>query len=235
MAQVLLLMADEPVESDGLVGHLTQLCTALARTLPASGAGISLMGESGASAGIAAVAGPQSRRLEELQFTLGQGPCLDAHASRRPMLEPDLAGSGLRRWPMYGPEAAALGVAAVFAFPLQIGAARVGVLDIYRRESGELSPAALASGHSFAEVALKLVLQAQADAPDGQLPQDLDDALSYRLEVYQAQGMVMVDLQVDPVEALARLRAHAFATGRDITAVARDIIDGALRLERDHP
>lgn len=193
------------------------------------------MGEGRGSAGIAAAAGPGSRRLEQLQFTLGEGPCLDAHAARKPMLEPDLAGAGSSRWPVYGPQAAELGVGAVFAFPLQAGGARVGVLDIYRKQSGPLSPAALASGYTFAEVAVQLLLQGQADAPEGQPPAGLDDALAYRMEVYQAQGMVMVDLQVPADEAMARLRGHAFATGQDIADVAREVIDGSLRLPQDHP
>ncbi|WP_020145322.1 GAF and ANTAR domain-containing protein [Terracoccus sp. 273MFTsu3.1] len=237
MARVLLQLAEEPLPAgaDGLVSTLTRLCAALVRHLPAAGSGISLMGEGHGSAGVAAAAGPRSRRLEELQFTVGEGPCLDAHAARRPMLEPDLAGAGSDRWPIYGPRAAALGVRAVFAFPLQVGSVRVGVLDIYRQQAGPLSPEALASGYTFAEVALRLLLQEQAGASEGRTPEGLDDALAYRMEVYQAQGMVMVDLGVRPDEALARLRGHAFATGQDITAVAREIVDGSLRLTRDHP
>lgn len=237
VARVLLQLADEPAPpgAGGLVSSLTRLCSALVRHLPASGSGISLVGEGQGSAGIAAAAGPESRRLEELQFTLGEGPCLDAHAARRPMLEPDLAGAGSTRWPVYGPRAAQLGVGAVFAFPLQVGAARVGVLDIYRKQAGPLSDEALATGFTFAEVALRLLLQGQAEAPDGQAPAALTDALAYRMEVYQAQGIVMVDLQCGADEALARLRGHAFATGRDITSVARDVIDDTLHLPRDAP
>ena len=237
VARILLQLADEPLPAgaDGLVSTLTRLCAALVRHLPASGSGISLVGEGHGSAGIAAAAGPRSRSLEELQFTLGEGPCLDAHASRRPMLEPDLVGAGSHRWPIYGPRAAELGVGAVFAFPLQIGSARVGVLDIYRMQPGPLSAEALASGHGFAEVALRLLLQEQAGASEGRAPEGLDDVLAHRMEVYQAQGMVMVDLGVKPAEAMARLRGHAFAAGQDIAAVARDVIDGILHLQRDHP
>jgi hypothetical protein len=151
------------------------------------------------------------------------------------MLEPDLAGAGSHRWPMYGPRAAELGVGAVFAFPLQVGSVGVGVLDIYRQQAGPLSAEALASGYTFAEVALRLLLQEQADTPGDRAPAGLDDALAYRMEVYQAQGMVMVDLGVKADEAMARLRGHAFATGQDITDVARKVVDGTLRLQRDHP
>lgn len=237
IARVLLQLADEPDPPGlhGVVSTLTRLCAAVVRHLPASGSGISLMGEDRGSVGIAAASGAGSRRLEELQFTLGEGPCLDAHAARRPMLEPDLAGAGSTRWPIYGPRAAGLGVGAVFAFPLQVGAARVGVLDIYRQQAGPLTSEALAAGSTFAEVALLVLLQGQADAPAGQGPAALHDALAYRMEVYQAQGIVMVDLQVSAAEAMARLRGYAFAVDRDMTAVAKDIIDGVLELPRDDP
>ena len=237
IARALLQLAEEPAPAGagGLVDSLTRLCTAVVRHLPASGSGISLVGEGHGSAGIAAAAGRSSRQLEELQFTLGEGPCGDALAARPPMLEPDLAGAGCNRWPVYAPRAADLGVGAVFAFPLQVGAARVGVLDIYRHQPGPLSPEALASGYAFARVAMVLLLQEQAETSEGQTPEGLDDALAYRMEVYQAQGIVMVDLHVKADEAMARLRGHAFATDRDITDVARDVIDGNLHLDQDHP
>jgi AmiR/NasT family two-component response regulator len=63
----------------------------------------------------------------------------------------------------------------------------------------------------------------------------LDDVLGYRLQIYQAQGMVMVDLQVSLPEAMARLRGHAYAHNRDLSDVARDVVTGKLTLHRDPP
>jgi len=64
---------------------------------------------------------------------------------------------------------------------------------------------------------------------------DLDDVLAYRLEVYQPQGMLMVDLGVGIDEAMARLRAHAYAEGRAPSDVAKDIVSGRMTLDRDTP
>jgi hypothetical protein len=218
---------------DGSSSRLDRLCSALTRALPASGVGLSLLTDDGTGGGgTVAASDAKSRLLEELQFTLGEGPCIDAYASRRPVLEPDLATHGTRRWPGYAPAAQEHGVEAVFAFPLQVGAARAGALDVYRTEAGALTRDALTQAFTFADVAMGLLVDGQARAGDSRSP-DLDDALANRLEVYQAQGMVMVDLGVGIEEAMARLRAHAWAEGRPIGDVAQDIVAGKLTLERD--
>ena len=219
----------------GVFGRMERLCSALTRNLPASGAGVSVLTGDSYRGGTVAAHGAGSRRLEELQFTLGEGPCIEAYASRKPVLEPDLVGNGVRRWPGYAAAAHQEGVRAVFAFPLQIGAARAGALDIYRDEPGSLTTVAFAQAETFAEIAMRLLLDNQAVARDGHTHTDLDDALAYRLEVYHAQGMVMVDLGVSIEEAMAVLRAHAFANERTLNDVAADIVAGNLRLTRDEP
>lgn len=230
------LIDDEPPAPDspsGTPGRLERLCSALARALPASGVGLSLLTADTNGGGTVAASDARSRSLEELQFTLGEGPCIDAYASRRPVLEPDLQTHGSRRWPGYGPAAQEHGVRAVFAFPLQVGAARAGALDIYREEAGPLTPEALTQAFTFADVAMGVLVDGQARVgADASFP-DLDDAMANRLEVYQAQGMVMVDLGVGIEEAMARLRAHSFAVERAIGDVAKDIVSGKLVLERD--
>lgn len=222
-----------PSDHAGVAGQLHRLCTVLVRVLPATGAGITLWAPGGMGGGIAAHAGPGTRELEELQFTLGEGPCIEACSTRRVVLEPDLAGRGTRRWPGYGPAASEAGASAVFAFPLGAGSGCVGSLDVYRAAEGSLSPAALRRGFWFAEIALQLVLNGQSHATPGALPPGLDDALAYRLEVYQAQGMITVDLGVSLAEAMLRLRAYAFAVNRPVGEVAHDIVDGRLWLDRD--
>ncbi len=230
------LIDDEPATaamSPGTLGRLERLCSALARALPATGVGVSLVTDDNHGVGTLAASDRESRVLEELQFTLGEGPCIDAYTSRRPVLEPDLRARGSRRWPGYAAVAQQHGVRAVFAFPLQVGAARAGALDIYRRETGSLTPDALAQAFTFADVAMGLLVDGQAAAGDAQPSPDVEGALANRLEVYQAQGMVMVDLGVGIEEAMARLRARAYADDRPISEVAKDVVAGRLTLEWD--
>ena len=221
-------MADH---GDGLTGWLQQLCGAVVRALPASGAGVSVVDRHGVT-GFAAAYDAESEYLKELQFTLGEGPCVDALAGRRPVLEPNVGNGAMARWPMYAPAVLERGVQAVFAFPLQVGAARLGVLDIYRQQPDPLAGGALALALTFADVAVSKLLDAQAGLESAH-PDALDEMMSYRTELYQAQGIVMVDLGVSVDEAMVRLRAYAFAQERRLSEVARDIVAGRLRLDTD--
>jgi transcriptional regulator with GAF, ATPase, and Fis domain len=232
------LIDDEPLRARGASGathRLERLCTALTRALPASGVGLSLLTDENRGGGTVTASDSKSRLLEELQFTLGEGPCIDAYAARRPVLEPDLGTHGMRRWPGYARAAHEHGVRAVFAFPLQVGAARAGALDVYRAEPGSLTADALTQAVTFADIAMGLLVDGQARVGDRRASPQVDDALANRLEVYQAQGMVMVDLGVGIEEAMARLRAHAWAEGRSIGDVAQEIVAGKLTLDRDSP
>lgn len=215
-----------------MVERLHRLCAALVRAVPAEGAGVSLMNDTHVG-GLAGAVGPTCAALEELQVTVGEGPSVEAFSSRRPVLEPDLAGRGMRRWPEYSPAARSHGVESVFAFPLQIGAARLGVLDLVRGRPGRLSADEMSDALAFADVAVSTLLDGQARAAAGHPAEGLEDVLAYRTQLYQAQGMLMVMLGVSVTDAMVRLRAHAYARERPLGEVARDIVAGNLTLERD--
>jgi hypothetical protein len=119
----------------------------------------------------------------------------------------------------------------VFAFPLQVGAVCVGVLDIYQDRPEPMPAVAVGSALGFADLAMEILVDGQAAASAGQVEPDVNQVLALRLEVYQAQGMVMVDLGVSLTQAMALLRAHAFTLGRPLGDVARDVVAGRLRLE----
>lgn len=224
----------ESRDGAGVAGSLHRLCRVAVRELSASGVGVSLR-DAQDTGGVAAASDPVSWQLEELQFTLGEGPCLDAHSWRRPVMEADLGAASARRWTAYSTAAHDLGARAVFAFPLQVGAARLGALDVYRRIPGSLTPDALATALMFAEIAVEQILDAQGHAADGRAADGLAEALSYRHVVYQAQGMVMAQLGCGLVDAMARLRAHAYGNDLPLTEVAREVVAGRLRLEADSP
>jgi len=215
-----------------MVGVLRRLCGAAVKALAVSGAGVSVMTEAGGR-GVAAASDAASEGIDELQFALGEGPCMAAFASRRPVLVADLEG-GMARWPVYAPAAHNRGVRAAFAFPLQIGAARLGVLDLYREQAGSLSTEELTQALTFADVATTMLLDAQEKATPGAAAEGLDEALEYRFELHQAQGMVMVQLGVSLAAALALLRAYAYSHDRHLDEVARDVVARRLRLDKDH-
>jgi GAF domain/ANTAR domain len=237
LAWVVALIAQQPADpdvGDGVAAFLQRLCAAVVLALSASGAGLSVMADNEVR-GLTAASDPAAARIEELQFMLGEGPCIDAFAARRPVLVADLADGATRRWPVYAPAAYDAGVRAVFAFPLQVGAGRLGVLDVFRPRPGPLSADELGQALTFAEVAVTILLDGQAHAGPGAAADGLDEAIDSRAEMFQAQGMVMVQLGGTLTEALARMRAHAYAENRPLGDVARDVVARRLRFDRDHP
>lgn len=211
---------------------LGRMCSAAVTALPATGVAVSLMTDTGVLA-VAMASDTLTDSLGTLQFTLGEGPCVDAFHEHRPVLVPDLGTVAPTRWPGYTAAALASGVHAVFSFPLQVGAARLGALDVYRSEAGELSAAATGLALAFADVTVEALLDAQGAVSAAADPGGLDGVVDGHYVVYQAQGMTMVDLGVSLVDALARLRAHAYSADRSLLDVARDVVEGRLRLEPD--
>ncbi|MFL6073833.1 MAG: GAF and ANTAR domain-containing protein [Mycobacteriales bacterium] len=171
--------------------------------------------------------------LEELVFTLGEGPCVDARVGG-PVLTADLAAPDcLARWPVFAPAAVQAGARAVFALPLQVGAIRLGVLDLYRAEPGGLDRERLADALVLADTVCALLLdEAHRDSsvPDGYWPEQVG---GQHPVVHQATGMVLVQLGVSAAVALSRLRAYAFAHDRRLSEVAGDVVARRLRFQSD--
>lgn len=203
------------------------LAAACVRALPVSGVGLAFMTDDGPAGMVTATDGPATE-LEQLQFTLGEGPCVDASRTGRPVLQPDLARTAPLRWPAFAGGALDAGIRAVFAFPLRVGAIRVGVLDLYRDTAGALSPEELTEALCFADAATLVLLHAQSEFPELGAMAAVDD----RAEVHQATGVVSVQASVGLAEALVLLRARAFAEGRDLNDLARDVLAGAVEFRK---
>jgi hypothetical protein len=146
-----------------------------------------------------------------------------------------LTAEASRRWPLFVPAAADRGVGAVFAFPVAAGAARFGVLDLYRRSAGPLSSAELADALAYADAILVLALYDRGGLEAGVEMLTDGDLSERRAEVHQAAGMASVQLGVTVVDALARLRAYAFVHDRGLAEVAADVVARRLRFSPDEP
>ncbi|MBF9131255.1 ANTAR domain-containing protein [Plantactinospora sp. S1510] len=175
--------------------------------------------------------------LEEWQLTFGEGPCVDAFAVGGPVLVVDLGSPDfLARWPAFTPAALNSGVGALFALPVQVGAIRLGVLDLYRVRPGPLSPAELADALAFADAAGTLLFDEAGIRPTTvAVAGQGDDPTAHHAQVYQATGMLLVQLGSSAEAAFARLRAYAYAHDRRLGDVARDVVERRLRLRPDPP
>jgi len=185
-----------------------------------------------------------ARELDELQFSLGEGPCVEAFVDRRPVLVADLSEHAHSRWPVFAAAALRTPVRGLFVLPVQAGAITVGVLDLYRDTPGMLEPHELSGALRAADAAMWTLL-ALLDGVTGYGGLDGEPGVAadgrqpvselHRLEVYQATGMVLEQMQVSPNMALSALRAHAFAHNQTILEVAREVVVRELRFDKEAP
>jgi hypothetical protein len=204
----------------------------LVADLDLTGATITLMIDAGMQ-GVAAASDPAIRGVDAVQFDVAEGPSRDAFAAGRPVLVYDLSRTD-GRWPGFVGEAMSHGITAVYAFPLQIGAVRLGVLTCYSARPRALAREELSVCATYASVATDFLIDRTSGTDTTPEPHGfLADDMQIRTAVYQAQGIVMVDLGVSLAEALARLRATAFAEGVSLNALAADVVAGHRGLASD--
>ncbi|MFI7408391.1 GAF and ANTAR domain-containing protein [Streptomyces sp. NPDC049627] len=211
-----------------------RLCDVAVELLPVTGASVSLHSDGmpvqlGASSA-------QAAYVTELQATLGDGPCQSAAESGVPVLACDLTtGRDVLRWPVFAQQATAAGVRAVYSMPLGTESVCVGTLDLYRDIPGDLTDRELRTARLMAGM-MTVALMALPRAEEPGDPEDegwLSGLATDQDQVYQAAGMLMAQLGIGTDEALARLRAHAFAHGCMARDVARDVVEHRLRFDRD--
>jgi GAF domain-containing protein len=172
-----------------------------------------------------------SEAVEDAQYTLGEGPCIDAYHRRAPVLGADLAEDRPGRWPAFSEGALSAGIRAAFGFPLLVGRACIGALNLYHDAPGALTDEQSADALVVAHVLTRTILAWQSDASPGKLARQLERVPAHLAVVHQATGMITVHANVSLDDALLVLRAHAFAEGRPISAIATDVVEGRLRLD----
>jgi hypothetical protein len=223
--------------ADNALAAADQLCVACVDLFEIDGASISLTYQ-GSTRGTFGSSGELSRRLDELQFTFGEGPCLDSVRDGGPVLVSDLDDPTEQRWPAFRGALLDSGVNAVFALPVRIASDRIGALDLFRRERGSLTEPALTGGLLAAELAAIPLLDLMTADVDWYGAGQGDDgweqlASLERTEVYQATGMIVGALDIGTPEALVRLRAYAFSHNKTASEVAWDIVERRLPLDTD--
>ncbi|MEG8179223.1 GAF and ANTAR domain-containing protein [Nocardia terpenica] len=223
------LLAEDLVARPG--SSVGAACDRCVLELSVSGAGATVLsalpGHNGVehpTRGLVHATNQVSAGLEDLQLTVGEGPCLDAFASGGPVLVADLA-TAVTRWPAFTPAACELGAAAVFSFPLQVGVVRLGSLDLYRDTTGPLSRLELTDALILSDLATQGVV---ADL-DGHSSDDVSWLVDPHSRLHQASGMVQVQLGSTTEVALMRLRSYAFAHDLPLAEVARRVVDRSLR------
>lgn len=207
------------------LSRLERLVHVVAHLLHADGA-VVVMVQYGAVGTVLAEAGDGGRSLLERQVEVGVGPSLEAHLADGPVIAADLFDGSETRWP---PLLAALdvdGVRAVLAVPIRVGAVRLGSLGVHRNRPGTWTLDEELDAVAVADLVASAVLDQLGGVAGDELTMPPHQAV-----IHQATGMLAVELEVDLLGALARLRGEAFATGRPLYDVAVDVVAGSLKLE----
>ena len=212
-----------------MAAGLEHLTRCLVYDVDLFGATITLMGPDGAQ-GLAAASDQGIQGVDAVQFDVGEGPSHDAFSSGRPVLVVDVTRVD-GRWPGFVLATRSYGVGAVYAFPLRHGASRLGVLTGYADQPRSLTSHEVSTCATYAEVGTHFIVDRSTH--DGHGPGFVRDEVKIRTQVYQAQGMVKVELGVSLAEALVRLRAASFAAGVPLNEFAADLVEGRRPLDLD--
>lgn len=198
------------------------LCRPFLRVLPITGAAISTLGAPFGTETICA-SDKHAARIDELQFDLGEGPCWDALATRRPVLTPDLHSTAPSSWPVFLQAIGDAPVGALYAFPLVLGSLEIGAVDLYAERPGTLSRLEVTDALALAGlVALQVLRRALSGQPLKQ-DREAEDGYSRRV-VHQATGMILAQLGLSAADALLVIHGYAFSHGQSVREVAADIV-----------
>lgn len=210
---------------------LGAVCLTAVAALEVDGAGLSLL--TGDHRGSVCAHGGFASLGEDFQFSLGEGPCLDAFDTIELIEVADLASHEGMRWPMFSQGMTDAGVGSLASFPLRIGGARFGALTLYRSAIGALSADQIADSYVIAQLAAHLIVAEQARIEGDLVVSDLETGFARMEPIHQATGMLMAQLSIGAEDALARLRGAAYTAQRSALDLAKDIVAGAVMLPRD--
>lgn len=218
-------------QAKGIEAYLQQLCGTLASSIHVDGVAIALV-PAYASDNVVVASNGLSRLVTEFQIESGEGPGCDAVSTARPVLTPRMS-EAVGRWPTYAPLALSLSIAAVFAFPIRVGAVRFGALVVYSQQSRVLSRAQTMTALTFALIAAETLLESVHKHVDNRMvsEQRIPESPATSSAIWQAQGMTMVDLQVSASAALAQMRAYAIEHNIELSDVA-DVVIGGVTLKQ---
>jgi hypothetical protein len=213
--------------SDEAHDPISSLCLACTDVVGVRGAALLLI--SGKRVlGCVGVSDLVTEAVEQVEYTLGDGPCMAAYRTKFPVFDEDLGDDEDGRWPEFRRGAVAVGIRAAFGFPLLIDQVCIGAMNLYHDRPGALSDRQVSDAQTVAAIASRTLLTWQADAPPGKVAWQLEQVPNHRMEVYQSAGRVSVQAAIPVNDALVLLRAYAFSEDRTITEVAHDVAVGVL-------
>ncbi len=223
--------------------RVVSICDVCVASTDVDGGAVALLSSAGVRA-IVYATDDIATALELTQIDLAEGPCVDAGTGPSPVLIGDLHDPHegvVARWPFFLPQVDPLGIRSIFAFPVRIGSVVLGTLELYRTRAGRLQARELSTALQAAEEMGTAIVDLGGPI-DGGHPDAgssgagaLDAGILGRsaASVHQATGMVMVQSGCTIDEAMAQLRANAFAEGVSLTSLSAEVISGRRRFTKE--
>ncbi|WP_433505389.1 GAF and ANTAR domain-containing protein [Pseudonocardia halophobica] len=217
------VLADTMVADYDAIDLLDRLIGFCVDLLPAEAAGI-VLGDARRELRVVAASSEAAELMELLQLQSDEGPCLDCFQSATPVSVADLTGAAAR-WPRFVAAVAERGqFRAVHALPLRLRGQAIGALNLFDREPGSLPEGDLALGQALADVATIGILQERAIRRAEVVNEQLQMALTSRVTIEQAKGVLSQQLGVSVEVAFERLRSYARSHNGKLAVVASQIV-----------
>ena len=202
---------------------LSELSARFVSAVSVTGASISVITENRSQSTVSA-SDALAAELDNIQFSLGEGPHWDARQAGIAVIVPDTRGEEMHRWPLFRGAIAKLPVRALFAFPLRLGAVTVGVADLYRVRRGGLAEREVESALMLCRAVVTPAMKHAIRLAEENETNRRGLAAETRRDVHQATGMILAQLDVTATEAFLRLQAHAYGSGATIQQIASDVV-----------
>jgi hypothetical protein len=219
-------LADTMVGDFDVIEFLRRLAERCVELLDCSEAGL-LLADSGGGLRVMASSSERADALDLLQSQHDEGPCVECYACGVPVFSPDLR-ADLERWPTFAPAAVNRGFLSTHALPMRVRGRTVGALNLFRFQLGPISELDVSLGQGMADIAAVGLLQERTLREARGVVERLQGALSSRVLIEQAKGVVAERAQIDVDAAFCQLRDYARERNRRLSEIAREVIEGEL-------
>ena len=222
-------LSNELVAGYDMVDLLAQLTTNCAQLLDLTSSGL-LLADGRGVLHLVAASSERTHDLELFQLQREEGPCLDCYRSGAPVIVPDLADE-VQRWPHFAAAARSAGFASVHALPMRLRETVLGTLGLFGDHPGRLAADDIELAQALVHVASVAIINEKAATDRDTINGQLQHALTSRIVLEQAKGVLAYVAKIDMEQAFAVLRRYARDNGEKLTEVAERIV--ALELPTD--
>ena len=226
LARTMVELADNLVDDFDIVELLTTLSDRCVDVLDIAAAGIMLATPQGHLQAV--TSSSEAMRVVELfELQSAEGPCLDCFHSGQPVVNQDLTAAD-QRWPRFAPVAVEAGFRAADAIPMRLRGQIIGALNLFRKERGSMNDDDVVVAQALADVATIAILQNRDTVASRDLNAQLESALSSRIVIEQAKGIIAERRRIPVDEAFNQLRRHARNHNLRLADVANATVSGAI-------